>query len=554
MTDSIIRGKPLAEEQLGALTLGGFLREVCSAHGPNEALVYHLPDGTVLRMSYQQVWEQAFTVARALAARGVTKETRVGLLVTNRIEWVTSMFGIALAGGTCVALSTFAKGAELEYMLRVGDVSLLIFERSILARDFGSELIEICPELGAGETPIASTRLPFLRRAVCVGEPPAGSGIERWDDFLKGPLASAALVEAMGAEVAATDRGFVFFSSGSTAKPKAIVQTHRAAALQCWRWPKIFGLQGDARSWTANGFFWSGNFCMALGATLASGGCMILQSAFNAGEALRLMEVERVTLPIAWPHQWGKLVEDPGWQNAKLSTLRYVGETAALRTHPTVNADWQEPVAAYGSTETFTLVTVHPSGTPREIADGNNGYALPGNTIRIVEPLTGKVLPLGEAGEIAVKGPTLMPGYLRMAVEETFDEDGFFRTGDGGFIDTEGRLHWKGRLNDIIKTGGANVSPLEINDVIAQCPGVKIAATVGVPHDTLGEMVVACVVVHDGSTLDERGVRAYAAERLSSYKVPRRVLFINEADLVMTASNKIKTAQLRELAAGKLAG
>ncbi|HEY1076992.1 MAG TPA: AMP-binding protein, partial [Fontimonas sp.] len=201
MTDSIIRGKPLADEALGALTLGGFLREVCAAHGPREALVYHLPDGSVLRLSYQQVWEQAFTVARALVARGVTKETRVGLLVTNRAEWVTSMFGIALAGGTCVALSTFAKGAELEYMLRVGDVSLLIFERSILARDFGSELIEICPELGGKDLPIASTRLPYLRRAVCVGEPPAGSAIERWEDFLKGPLASAALVEAMSAEV-----------------------------------------------------------------------------------------------------------------------------------------------------------------------------------------------------------------------------------------------------------------------------------------------------------------------------------------------------------------
>ncbi|MDP9142504.1 MAG: AMP-binding protein, partial [Pseudomonadota bacterium] len=126
MTDSIIRGTPLADEALGALTLGGFLREVSTKHSDREALVYHLPNGEVLRLSYAQVWDEAFTVARALAARGVTKETRVGLLVTNRAEWVTAMFGIALAGGTCVALSTFAKGAELEYMLRVADVSVLI--------------------------------------------------------------------------------------------------------------------------------------------------------------------------------------------------------------------------------------------------------------------------------------------------------------------------------------------------------------------------------------------------------------------------------------------
>jgi fatty-acyl-CoA synthase len=556
MTDSIIRGTPLADETLGALTLGGFLREVSAKYSDREALVYHFPDGEVLRLSYAQVWDEAFTVARALAARGVTKETRVGLLVTNRAEWVTAMFGIALAGGTCVALSTFAKGAELEYMLRVADVSVLIFERSVLGRDFAAELTEICPELATTtEGLVQSQRLPFLRRAICVGTAPASGVIETWNDFLRaGPLAPAALVEAMSAEVAPTDRGFVFFSSGSTAKPKAILQTHRAAALQCWRWPRFFGLADDVRSWTANGFFWSGNFAMALGATFASGGCLILQSAFNAGEALRLMQVEKVTLPIAWPHQWIKLVEDPGWQAADLSTLRYVGETAALRTHPTVNCDWQEPVSAYGSTETFTLVSVYPSGTPRALCDGNNGVALPGNTIRIVDPLSGKVMPLGEAGEIAVKGPTLMPGYLRVAIEQTFDEDGFFRTGDGGFIDEQGRLHWQGRLNDIIKTGGANVSPLEINEVLAQCPGIGIAATVGVPHDTLGEMVVACVVADEGAKLDEAAVRAFASERLSSYKVPRRVLFIEESDLTMTASNKIKTAELRELAARRLAG
>ncbi|HMJ16088.1 MAG TPA: p-hydroxycinnamoyl-CoA synthetase, partial [Polyangiaceae bacterium] len=121
--------------------------------------------------------------------------------------------------------------------------------------------------------------------------------------------------------------------------------------------------------------------------------------------------------------------------------------------------------------------------------------------------MTGKLQKRGEAGEIAVKGPTLMLGYLRVAAEETFDEEGFFRTGDGGFVDDAGQLHWQGRLNDIIKTGGANVSPLEIDTVLCECPGVKIAATVGVPHDTLGEMVVACVVPTAGATIDEAVVR-----------------------------------------------
>jgi fatty-acyl-CoA synthase len=554
MMDSTIRGIPLSDEHLGALTLGGFLREVSSMYGGEEALVFHSPEGPVVRLSYAQVWAEALTVARALVARGVTKDTRVGLLATNRPEWVTAMFGIALAGGTCVAFSTFAKGAELEYELRVADVSLLIFERSVLDRDFAAELIELCPALASSEGEVLSTALPFLRRAVCIGDAAPAGAFELWSDFLRaGPLAPAPIVEAIAAEVAPTDRGLIFFSSGSTAKPKAILHAHRAAAIQCWRWRSIFAIDPDVRTWTANGLFWSGNFAMALGATFAAGGCLVLQRHFAPGESLKLMAAERVSLPIAWPHQWARLVEDPGYRDADLSSLRYVGETSPLRQHPTVKATWQEPMSAYGNTETLTLNAAHPSGTPPEIVRGNHGVALAGNTLRILDVATGRLLQRGEAGEIAVKGPTLMLGYLRVAAEDTFDDEGFFRTGDGGFIDDDGRLHWQGRLNDIIKTGGANVSPLEIDAVLAEYPGVKIAATVGVPHDTLGEIVVACVVPKAGATVDETSVRAFVSKQLSSYKVPRRVLILKESDLTLTGSSKVKTAPLRELAARRLA-
>lgn len=570
MTDSTIRGPALADASFGPLTLGGFFREVCRRNGDKEVMVFHglavapctagisaIPGGhkPVVRYTYAQLWNESFALARALVARGVTKETRVGLLATNRPEWVIASFAISMAGGTCVALSTFAKSAELEYLLRIGDVSLLILERSILNRDFAAELIEMCPELTASKAPAYSTRLPFLRRAICIDDGPVPQGaFESWRDVLQGDLkAPPAVVDAIDKEVAPTDRAMVFFSSGSTAKPKAVLHTHRAAAIQCRRWSRIVAIDPEVRTWTANGFFWSGNFTQAVGSTLSAGGCLVLQRYFDPGEALKLMQIERVTYPVAWPHQWARLAEDPQWNEVNLSSLRYVGETSPLRTHPTVKADWQEPMSCYGNTETLTLITAHYSGTPRDISDGNHGVPLDGNTVRIVDPMTGEVLPRNVNGEIAVKGPTLMLGYLRVPAEETFDEEGFFRTGDGGYVDDQGRLHWLGRLNDIIKTGGANVSPLEIDAVLVECPGVKVGATVGVPHDKLGEMVVACVVHESGVSIDEASVRSFLAERLSSYKVPRRVLFLQESDLSFTASNKVKTAPLRELAARRLA-
>lgn len=550
MSDSTIRGPALADGEFGPLTLPGFFREVCRRGGTKEAMVFQ---GS--RYSYQQLWNESVALSRALIARGVTKDVRVGLLTTNRPEWVIAAFAVAMAGGTCVALSTFAKREELEYLLRIGDVSLLIAERSILERDFIAEIIQICPELATSVGVAYSTRLPFLRRVVCIDDGPAPRGaFESWRDVLQGDLkAPATLLDAVEKEIAPTDRAMIFFSSGSTAKPKAVLHTHRACAIQCWRWSRIVAIDPDVRTWTANGFFWSGNFTQAVGSTLSAGGCLVLQRFFDPGEALRLMQAERVTYPVAWPHQWARLAEHPLYNEVDLRSLRYVGETSPLRMHPTVHADWNEPLACYGNTETLTLSTAHYSGTPKEISDGNHGVPLHGMTVRIVDPLTGRVLGRNENGEIAVKGATMMLGYLRVPAEETFDEEGFFRTGDGGSVDDRGRLHWQGRLNDIIKTGGANVSPLEIDAVLAECPGVKIGATVGIPHDKLGEMVVACVVRESGAVVDEAAVRSYLSQRLSSYKVPRRVLFIQESDLVLTSSNKVRTAPLRELAARQLA-
>jgi acyl-CoA synthetase (AMP-forming)/AMP-acid ligase II len=553
--DSTTHGPPLSEEHLGALTLGGYLREVCERFGPREAVVFYPPDAPVVRQSYSQVWQDAFTVARALVARGIVKETRVGLMCTNRPEFLSGIFGIALAGGTAVVMSTFATPAELDYQLRVGDVSLLIFERKILARDIAMELLQICPDIGSASGELRSLKLPYLRRLVCIGEQPANASlIEPWRQFCRPEgLADAALTEAMSEQVAPTDNGLVFFSSGTTARPKAILHMHRAAAIQCWRWASIWGVDENLRAWTANGYFWVGNFAMVVGATITAGGCLVLQQYYDAGEALRLMEKERVNFAFAWPHQWSRLTDDPYYAKADLSSLYYVPEESPLRRHPTVKSDWDEPVCAYGNTETLSINTIFPSGSPESIAGNNHGKPMGGNTIRIVDPLTDEVLGIDETGEIAVKGPTLMVGYLRVPPEEVFDEQGFFHTGDGGYIDERGWLHWHGRLNDIIKTGGANVSPQEIDVAIGKCPGVKIVATVGVPHDTLGELVVSCIVREPGSSLDEAAVRAFAAKSLSSYKVPRRVLFINEGEIELSGSNKVKTAVLRELVVKRLA-
>ena len=553
---SIVKGSPLGEEPgIGALTLPGFLREVTQRFAEREAVVLRTADG-ILRWSYASLWDRALEVARALVACGVGKGSPVGVLMTNRPEWIASVFGVGLAGGVAVTLSTFSTPAELDYLLQSSCVSILLFERAVDKKDFTEILVNLEPAMAAAKPgKLMSVKYPFLRYLAAVADQPEGRMIDAWSNFLaRGNAVPAALLEHTADGVKPSDTGSIFFSSGTTDKPKGIFNSHRAMAIQCWRSRRLFALEDDVRCWTANGFMWSGNFVMALGGTLAAGGALVLQRLFHPEEALALMEAERVTLPIAWPHQWAQLRAASTWNSVDLSALRYIDPASPAAQHPTVSARWSEPRWAYGNTETFTVSVSFPSGTPPEVAQESHGLPLPGNILKIVDPDTRAIEPRGTRGEIAIKGPTLMQGYVGIPSDETFDDDGFFLTGDGGYVDGDGRLFWEGRLTEVIKTGGANVSPMEVDSELAAMPGIKMGKTVGVPHETLGEMVVTCVVAQEGAVLTEDVIRTFLKGKLASYKVPRRVFFVREEDLLLTGSAKIKPSSLRDLILRNLNG
>jgi len=313
----------------------------------------------------------------------------------------------------------------------------------------------------------------------------------------------------------------------------------------------LWGLSKPSRSWTGNGFFWSGPVVIILGTALSTGGAIIMQPLFDADEALKLIEAERVTLLNGRPHQWARMQASPNWEKADLSSLREFTKGEILLQHPTVKTDWEMP-NAFGTTETMAILSSFVTGDPENRNPHIFGKVLPGNIIKVVDPQTGELVPMGERGEVCIKGPTLMKGYLGKAPEDIFDEDGFYHTGDGGYIDEVGHLFWEGRLNDIIKTGGANVSPTEIDTAIAAFPGVRRTQTVGVPHDTLSEMVVACVVPVEGATIEAEALLAFLKERLASYKVPREVLVFNEQDYPLTGNEKVKAGDLRKLACQRL--
>jgi fatty-acyl-CoA synthase len=554
MTD--FTGPPAEGERgIGALTMGGLLQEVAARYGSREALCFRQPDGTVLRWTYDELLARSRRFAKALVATGADKGTRVALLMGNRPEWVEVAFGTALAGAVLVPVNTLFEPPEIEHVLAHSDCAVVVCQEQLAHHRYHDQVLAMEREL------------PYLRTVVCVGTDSydtfvdaggaGGAGGARGARRARGAGGATddATLDARAAGVSPYDDALIVYTSGSTGMPKGVIHAHRAPALQSWRFVEHLRVDQRQRVWSAFPFFWTAGFCMVMGGTLAAGGCLVLQELFDAGEALDLLETERVSQPHAWPHQLAALESHPTFLSRDLSAVTHTDSFSAIGRHPSVKVeeDSWSPRAAYGLTETFTIVTSTPADTPAAEREGHEGAILPGNTIRIVDAETGETQPAWSPGEIRVKGPTLMKGYVKVAPEDVFDADGFFATGDAGFVDAAGRLHWVGRTSDLIKTGGANVSPVEIENELLRHPGLATALAVGVPHPLLGEMVVVCAVAQPGSGVDEPGVREFLRGKLASYKLPRRVLFFAEDELVLTGNAKIRADELRRLATERLA-
>jgi acyl-CoA synthetase (AMP-forming)/AMP-acid ligase II len=549
------RGPPAeTEEGMGALTLSGFLREVTRRYPEREALAFHGPDG-VVRWTYRDLEREARRVARAVLGAGAGKDARVAILMGNRPEWVAALYGVALAGAVAVPLNTYFEPPELHYVLRHSDAALLLTQTRLLGHRYVEQLATLCPELEtAVPGRLRSPRFPYLRRLVAVGLAEGRGAAEPWEAFLgSGDDVLEDLLDAASDEVTPADHALVIYTSGTTAVPKGVLHPHRGPAIQSWRFAQQLRLDPSVRVWSAFPFFWSAGLVMVIGATLAAGGCIVLQEHFEPGEALHLLESERVTSPHAWPHQLAELEDHPDWSRVNLSSIRHCEAFTSFGRHPTVHVeDAWSPRAAYGLSETCTIISSLPCDTPREIRERSQGAVLPGNLVRIVDRDTGDALAADAIGEITVKGPTLMLGYVKKLPEECFDEDGFFHTGDAGYVDGDGYLHWTGRMTDMIKTGGANVSPVEIEETLLRHPGLKAALAIGIPDPKLGEMVVLCAVAHDQVSVDEDDVRGFLRGRVASYKIPRRVLFFDEDELSLTGNAKIRSDELRKLAMQRL--
>jgi len=261
-----------------------------------------------------------------------------------------------------------------------------------------------------------------------------------------------------------------------------------------------------------------------------------------------VLEAEGCTIMAGW-HQAAPLLEHPDFARRRLRLSKGTYHAQAVR----LMGPEHRTIGVYGMSETATCVTAAHHDDAESIRTGTFGRVLPGMEVRIVDAETRRTLPAGDSGEILVRGSTLMEGYYRVPRQATFDAEGFFRTGDRGFLDADGTLHFGGRIKDVIKTSGVNVAAAEIEAVLARHPAVQAAHVVGVPDAARGELIAALVVLRAGQAGDAAALRAFCRGALASYKVPRHVFVVDAAAVPRTGTGKVEKPALRRAVAALIA-
>jgi len=502
------------------------------------------------RVTFQQLHLRAQGLARHLRALGVGRGFRVGLLVSNRAEWLEGFFAAAIAGATLVPISTWSKAAELEFVLADAQVHTLITLPCCGEEDFISTLRRLIPSAEAqapGDWTCAS--VPTLRQVIVLDlKVKVPRGFRCYDDCFEGD--SVGWSPAPGDGSSAGDVGVILYTSGSTSRPKAVPLRHFGMIENGFNIGERQGLVRGDRVLVAVPLFWAYGVANALMATFTHSATLVLQERFEAGGALDLIESEQCTSVYTLPAMTAALVGHPSFAPAR---------TRSLRTGLTIGTP-QEVVRAanvlgargicnvYGSSETYGNCCVTPTDWPLERRSLCQGPALPGMSLRLVDPEDGAPVPVGKPGLIEVNGYIIDTylGHSAVSNASTFTPDGWYRTYDLGELTAQGDIVFIGRCSEMIKRAGINVSPAEVEDVLLHHPEVAAAAVVGAPDAARGECIVAFVVARPGALLSPRELVRHCRSRASSYKAPDHVVFRDV--LPTTATGKVLRQTLKEQA------
>jgi len=522
-----------------------FLRHLQELYPSRELIVY---EGQ--RLTYGQAASESARLARGMLASGISKGSRVGLLMPNNPDFVVAWLAAARIGAIIIPINTFYKPKELGFVLRHADIEVLLTADRLLNNDYLERLETCIPQLlkhthsvDTG-SPLLLHEFPFLRQIYVWGE-----SSRHWAGSHQNLLDAAGAIDenylaAVENCVFAADPLTIVYSSGSTADPKGAIHTHGSVIRHSYNLNQWRDIESDDRIFSPMPFFWVGGLVFTLHCAMHMGCTLICEEVFDPEKTLKLLESERATLVTGWPHYGTALVNHPSCAERDLSAIRG-GNIYPLLPDSARPADPELRSNALGMTETCGPYSIARMDVDLpEHMRGSFGRALQGVEHKIIDPDSGKRLPAGSDGEVCIRGYNVMQGLHKIEREDCFDADGFYHSGDGGHLNEDGFLFFTARLGDMIKTAGANVTPREVEIAIEELPEVQSSYVVGLPHPDRGQEVASAVVLNAGHTLEATTLRHHLKQELSAYKVPGKLYFCSKEDIPFTDSGKVDKRRL----------
>ena len=579
----------------GRTPVGELPARAAARWGGREALVF----GAV-RQSFAEVARRVDEAAKGLIALGVAPGDKVCLWLNNSPEWVHLLFAIARIGAVLVPANTRFRTGDVEYLMRQGDCSTLITHDVSGPIDYLAMVRELVPEslaAGGGDDgggpppPLRSERFPRLERIVAVSER-SHRGVTAFPALIEaGRTVSGAELAARAGQASVDDLLFIMFTSGTTGFPKGVMRSHRLLRNQCDRMERLAAAESDVVLNYLPLFHIFGYVDGPL-LSMMAGSRQVLTAAFDPDECMDLVEAERATQMQGFDSHLKALMDAQERRPRDASSLRVGFFPSGMASSVPIVRRAREvfptmrTLTAYGSTEGGANICTSFLDSTEEQRCETSGYPCDGFEIRIVDPESGKEQPAGAPGEILVRSYNLMQGYYRKPEETAaaVDPEGWLHSGDVGCLREDGYLRFLGRAKDMLKVGGENVDPVEVEQLLLEHPAVREAAVVAYPDERLTEVGVAFVVVNAGTGANDppdvdadggedadgsaapgggggadppgealaRDLLEYGRGRIASFKLPRRVLFVEA--LPMTSSGKVRKAELRALAAARLGG
>jgi fatty-acyl-CoA synthase len=533
--------------RIDAATLPGLLADAVDRFGSSPWMIFGNEQQT-----FSDLGDRVSAIAAGLAGLGVSRGDRVGLFMGNCFEWLQTEYAATSLGAWLVPVNTMLQGRELAHIIGQSKMSTLVWADRVLGRDTRDLLTSLVPEVADAEPGRwSSAAFPNLRRVIGAGAGPWPVGVVPWAALLEaGRSDPPARLEELHAGVASDDIALVMYTSGTTGAPKGALIRHEAVVGHVARWASHLGLRRDDRSIMASPLFWSFGCTINAVVPLVAGSSIVLEERFDAARFVADLGALGCTHLQGVPTHYELALRHPLSEETDLSHIRLIqigGASSAenLARRLLARMPGAQLVSSYGLTEAVGVNTFTDLHDPLEDVIRTVGHAADDNEIELRDPETGVHVPVGEVGEMWIRGSHVMAGYYEdpRATSEAV-VDGWLRTGDLAVSDERGYFAIVGRRVDAYKRGGANVYPADIENVLLEHPAVHQAAVVGVPDAVLGCVGAAFVVPATDHQLDADDLLGFCRQHLAPYKVPAHVEVVDA--LPLTPTGKVQKFKLIE--------